>query len=211
VNAFGHRYQADQRNALIQAWGDWLPRVIDGSHIETLTFGGRPSPEHALIEFRKHVQDLERRSGQSVRAFVVVEHTFMGVVHLHAFLELATLDDSQIVESWEWRAKKKKVIPMRIPTLEPKSDIQLEAEKRQNVLDSKRRYRQKRWHRGNAKVEAYDPERGWTHYMMKNVSGSIIDYQFIRCDSRSPACTQREQSEPAAPDHAFGSVFGSVP
>ena len=99
--------------------------MINGSHVETLTFGGQPSAEDAMIEFRRHLHDLERQ-----------------------------------------------------PSLEPKSDVQLEAERRQDLLDAKKRLRQKKWYRGNAKVEAYDPERGWTHYMMKNVSGSIIDYQF---------------------------------
>ena len=187
VNAFGHRYQADTSQVLTKEWGDWIPKVINGSHVETLTFGGQPSPEDAMTEFGKHLQDLERRSGQAVSAFVVSEYTLMGRVHLHALLNVSTLDAAQIEDSWEWRAKKHDIIPKRKPSLEPKSDVQLEAESRQDILDAKRRSRQKKWYRGNAKVEAYDPQRGWTHYMMKNVSGSIIDYDFVGREERRQA------------------------
>ena len=179
LDVYERQYPTDSNERLIQAWGDWL-RKFPISHIGTFTFRYPVGADHAMREFHKLVQDLGRRSRQAPWGFVVIENTLMGRAHLHAVLNVPTLDSSVIESSWEWRNREKKY-----DDLDPRdlghdaSEITLEAHKRQRVRDAKTRYRRRKSYRGNAKVEPYDKTRGFTGYMMKNVRASILHYQFV--------------------------------
>ena len=178
------------------AYGDLVRDTLDGHFIGTFTTRYDVSPERAMAEFKKFTVDLTSRTDSPVRAFVVAEYTFAGRVHLHALIEADGLTVDGVRESWAWRSDRKyrqtvKALEKAERALPHIHGLSVSAQggwlhSVETLRRAKKDMKRRRGIRGRAKVERFDPELGWAHYITKEMgpNGHVADYRFVEAGQR---------------------------